>query len=96
MTKVKLGRKRIEILRQLTGWTPPKMGRDIVLDSGGVLRSGTVYVHLDGMEEDGLLASELVASWEFGNAALTRREYWATERGERVYELHVAREGEAA
>jgi DNA-binding PadR family transcriptional regulator len=61
----------------------PTYGLDLVGQSGGALKRGTVYVTLSRLEAKGLLASEQEAP-RLGAIGLPRRIYRITGLGERV------------
>ena len=64
-------------------------GLQLVEDSKGRLKRGTVYVTLGRMEEKGLIESELEPS-PAGHGGLPRRLYRATGHGIRVFQAYEA------
>lgn len=75
------GKERL-ILEQLVAGGA-KYGLQLVDDSRGRLKRGTVYVTLGRMEEKGLVASQHEASGR-DDTAIPRRMYHATAHGRRV------------
>lgn len=69
---MKLGEREKAILLQLADG--PKFGLDMIKDSEGLLRRGTIYVYLYRLEEKELIRSEIADS--FG-----RRRYFITPAG---------------
>ena len=63
--------------------TGPMFGLQLVAESGGALKRGTVYVTLGRMEEKGYVESEQEAARP-GAAGLPRRIYRPTALGRRV------------
>ena len=64
-------------------------GLQLVEESKGRLKRGTVYVTLGRMEEKGLIESELEPAPE-GRGGLPRRMYRATRRGVRILDALTA------
>ena len=73
----------------------PTYGLDLVGQSGGALKRGTVYVTLSRMEAKGLVASEQEAPHP-GAIGLPRRTYRITGLGERVLQAWTALSRELA
>lgn len=82
-----LSNKERIILDQLVG-DGPKYGLQMVEDSRGALKRGTVYVTLGRMEEKGLIESRHESAP--GAGALPRRMYHATGHGRRVLDAWSA------
>ena len=70
------------ILERLVGGGPT-FGQQLVDESGGALKRGTVYVTLSRMEAKGLITSEQEAQ-KPGAVGLPRRIYRITGLGERL------------
>jgi len=70
------------ILERLVG-AGPTFGQQLVDESGGALKRGTVYVTLSRMEAKGLVSSEQEAQ-QPGAVGLPRRIYRITGLGERL------------
>ena len=70
------------ILERLVG-AGPTFGQQLVDESGGALKRGTVYVTLSRMEAKGLVSSEQEAQLP-GAVGLPRRIYRITGLGERL------------
>lgn len=71
-------KKKVSILIQLADG--PRYGLDLIKGSDGLLRRGTVYVHLVKLENMGFIVSELIPSHRPG--ALSRRLYRLSEEPE--------------
>ena len=89
---LKLSNAEAMILNSLSITTSrPMFGLELVEDSGGLLKRGTVYVTLQRMEEKGL-----VESWREERVApeigIPRRLYRATGLGERSLKEYRARQ----
>jgi len=73
----------------------PMFGLQLVADSGGALKRGTVYVTLQRMEEKGYVESEQEPARP-GAIGLPRRLYRPTALGARVLKAWMALEQELA
>jgi DNA-binding PadR family transcriptional regulator len=82
-----LSNKERLILNQLVSGAP-KYGLQMVEDSRGALKRGTVYVTLGRMEQKGLIESRHESAAQSG--ALPRRMYRATAHGRRVLDAWSA------
>jgi DNA-binding PadR family transcriptional regulator len=82
------------ILERLVG-DGPAFGQQLVDQSGGALKRGTVYVTLSRMEAKGLITSEQEAQLP-GATGLPRRIYRATGLGERLLSAWTAFQKELA
>jgi len=71
------------ILRLLTNTSGELYGLQMVDDSGGRLKRGTIYVTLGRMEDKGLIESRKEKQ-RLGARGLPRRLYKATALGQRV------------
>jgi DNA-binding PadR family transcriptional regulator len=77
------------LILELLSSTGPMFGLQLVADSGGALKRGTVYVTLGRMEEKGYVESEQEAPRP-GAIGLPRRIYRPTALGERVLKAWTA------
>ena len=78
-----LSRKEYLIMNLLIGSRRPKYGLEMVDESNGELKRGTIYVTLNRLEEKGYVASKKEA--EAPGVASPRRMYKATGEGEKVF-----------
>jgi DNA-binding PadR family transcriptional regulator len=77
------------LVLELLVTTPSKYGLQLVDESRGRLKRGTVYVTLGRMEEKGLVESEQEPTPP-GQGGLPRRHYRATGHGIRLLEANEA------
>lgn len=82
VTPPRLSRKELLILRSLIR-RGESYGLELVKESGGELKRGTVYVTLSRMEDRGLVESRLEEA-PAGATGPARRRYRATGLGERA------------
>lgn len=84
-----LSRNEALILEMLVGSGRELFGLEMVGESGGALKRGTVYVTLQRMKDKGYIDSkpEPRAAPEIG---IPRRLYWATGAGERALAAYQA------
>lgn len=88
-----LSAKEFLIMNELVGSPRPKYGLQLVEDSGGKLKRGTIYVTLNRLEEKGYITSEREAPAP--GIASPRRLYKATGLGVKVYRALAAAGGRA-
>lgn len=75
--------KKEELILRLLG-NDEKYGHELVEASEGKLSRGTVYVHLDRLEDRNLVASRLEDPGDVPEGLLQRRKYRATGEGKRA------------
>lgn len=66
---------------------PEMYGLDMIKESNGILKQGTIYVILSKMEDEGYLTSRLedsVLHYNCGNERIPRRLYKVTEKGKQI------------
>ena len=85
----RLSRKERVILRQLVA-QGESYGLELVNNSEGQLKRGTVYVFLNRMEDRGLVQSKKEQALEPGVAGAPRRIYQIPGHGSRVLAAHEA------
>lgn len=80
-----LSPKEFLIMNLLVGSARPKYGLQLVEQSDGTLKRGTIYVVLNRLEEKGYVTSEREAVQPGSGIATPRRLYKASGLGEKVY-----------
>jgi PadR family transcriptional regulator, regulatory protein PadR len=78
-----LSRKEYLIMNLLVGSRRPRYGLELVDESNGELKRGTIYVTLNRLEEKGYVTSKKES--EAPGIASPRRMYKVTGQGERVF-----------
>jgi PadR family transcriptional regulator, regulatory protein PadR len=83
----KLSQKEMLILEMLVG-KGEMFGLEMVEASEGELKRGTIYVTLQRMGDKGYIESREEPR-QLPEIGISRRKYWATGLGERVYQTNL-------